>query len=189
MPRDYKNTKKDTPKKESKLGSLLTFLSGLSLGLLVAVIVFFYGDDLARYFQVKRSVSMHSETEQALRSGKEEPDAAIPEPTFEFYNILPNKEVDISAWITREPEKESTQTIDEEGNYILQVGSFKQNKAADQVKAKLALLGFHAYIESGVINGEGTYRVRIGPYKTPAKLREARERLLANDLEFIQMRL
>jgi cell division protein FtsN len=180
MPRDYKNTKKSAPKKESKLSSLLTFISGLSIGLLVAVFVFFYGDNIANYLQIQRAVSIESNKDVT---------APIPKPTFEFYNILPNKEVDISAWVTKEPEKISEQVPEEEGNFILQVGSFKQNKAADQVKAKLALLGFHAYIESGVINGEGTYRVRIGPYKTRAKLREARERLLANDLEFIQMRL
>jgi cell division protein FtsN len=186
MPRDYKNTKKSAPKKESKLSSLLTFISGLSLGLLVAVFVFFYGDNIANYLQIQRTVSLGSNNDS---ENSEDITASIPKPTFEFYNILPNKEVDISAWVTKESEKTNEQAIVEEGNFILQVGSFKQNKAADQVKARLALLGFHAYIESGVINGEGTYRVRIGPYKTRAKLREARERLLANDLEFIQMRL
>jgi cell division protein FtsN len=186
MPRDYKNTKKSAPKKESKLSSLLTFLSGLSLGLLIAVFVFFYGDNLASHFQVKRYVVKQNNNDSTKM---EENTIAIPEPTFEFYNILPNREVDISAWVTKETEKENTRPSDEEGNFILQVGSFKQYKAADQVKARLALLGFQAHIESGVINGEGTYRVRIGPYKTRTKLREARERLLANNLDFIQMRL
>ena len=183
MPRDYKNTKKSAPKKESKFSSLLTFLSGLSLGLLVAVFVFFYGDNLASHFQVKRHVALQSNNDSTKTKEK-----SAPEPTFEFYNILPNKEVDISAWVTKETEKENANPSDEEGNYILQVGSFKQYKAADQVKARLALLGFQAHIETGVINGEGTYRVRIGPYKTRTKLREARERLLANNLDFIQMR-
>ena len=186
MPRDYKNIKKNAQKKESKLSSLLTFTSGLSVGLFVAVFVFFYGDNIANYLQIQRAISI--ESNNASENNKDIT-TSIPKPTFEFYNILPNKEVDISAWVTKETEKTNEQVPEEEGNFILQVVSFKQNKAADQVKARLALLGFHAYIESGVINGEGTYRVRIGPYKTRAKLRQARERLLANDLEFIQMRL
>jgi len=47
MPRDYKNIKRNTAKKESGLDGFLTFLSGLSIGLFIAVLVFFYGDELA----------------------------------------------------------------------------------------------------------------------------------------------
>jgi cell division protein FtsN len=190
MPRDYKNIKKTAPKKESRFSGILTFLSGLSIGLFVAVLVFFYGNELADSFQVQRPVAKQPGRQEAINPVKEkEVTKAVPEPTFEFYNILPNKEVDISAWITKEPEKKINEAPDEEGNYILQVGSFKQHKAADQVKARLALLGFQAYIEPGVINGEGTFRVRIGPYNNLTKLKSARERLLANDLDFMQMRL
>ena len=188
MPRDYKNIKKDTIKKESRLGSLLTFLSGLSVGLFVAVLVFFYGDQLAGVCNTKRPAAQAVDTQQAVASEKARKNVSInPEPTFEFYNILPNREVDISAWITRPPE--NNEKPQEEGNYILQAGSFKQHEAADEVKAKLALLGFNAYIEPGVINGEGIFRVRIGPYNNLTKLKSARERLLANNLDFMQMRL
>ena len=188
MPRDYKNTKKNTVKKESTFGSLLTFLSGLSIGLFVAVLVFFYGNQLADSLDFKRPQAKpdNKQTQVTSESAEENPSVG-PEPTFEFYNILPNKEVDISAWITKAPENKETPI--EEGNYILQVGSFKQHKAADQVKAKLALLGFTAYIEPGVINGEGVFRVRIGPYTNLTNLKSVRERLLANNLDFMQMRL
>lgn len=190
MPRDYKNIKKSAPKKASRFNGALTFLSGLSVGLLVAVLVFFYGNELADSLALQRPVSKQVNKHEATDSKADEKKArSIPEPTFEFYNILPNREVDVSAWVTKTPVVGNNKAPEEEGNYILQVGSFKQNKAADQVKARLALLGFQAYIESGVINGEGTFRVRIGPYKNLSKLREARERLLANDLDFMQMRL
>ncbi len=190
MPRDYKNINKGPSNKESKLSRLLTFLSGLSLGLLAAVFVFFYGNELADKLEIKRSVEQHTPEKVTANPEKvKKKPATVPEPTFEFYNILPNKEVDISAWITKEPKRKNKGAPEEEGNYILQVGSFKQNKAADEVKARLALLGFQAYIEPGVINGESTYRVRIGPYKNLTKLKSARERLLANDLDFMQMRL
>jgi len=188
MPRDYKNIKKNTVKKNSKPGGFLTFLSGLSIGLFVAVVVFFYGDELADIFEIKRPMSKHTTGQETLLPQEvNENTPVVPEPTFEFYNILPNKEVDISAWITKPPK--NNETANEEGNYILQVGSFKQYKAADQVKAKLALLGFNAYIEPGVINGEGVFRVRIGPYNNLTNLKSARERLLANNLDFMQMRL
>ena len=190
MPRDYKNIKKETvrKKKESGLSAVLTFLSGLSIGLLVAVVVFFYRDELARSIDVSPAESITALNSSAsMAQAKAEETIDIPEPTFEFYNILPNKEVDISAWITKPPAVENSPI--EEGNYILQVGSFKKLKAADQVKAKLALLGFKAFIEQGVINGEGVFRVRIGPYNSLTKLKSVRERLLANNLDFIEMRL
>ena len=188
MPRDYKNIKKDTPRKGSGFNTFLTFLSGLSLGLLVAVIVFFYRDELAETMKLPGFASTPSE-QAVLTTASESSDekSALPEPTFEFYNILPNKEVDISAWVTKAPA--ATDSPEEKGNYILQVGSFKQHKAADEVKAKLALLGFKAYIEPGVINGEGVFRVRMGPYHNLTRLKSARERLLANNLDFMQMRL
>lgn len=190
MPRDYKNIKKNTAKnkKESPLSVVLTFVSGLSIGLLVAVIVFFYRDEVARSMNISTPAStatVQSSTEQARPLAEKTID--IPAPTFEFYNILPNKEVDISAWITKPPAVENSPV--EEGNYILQVGSFRKLKAADQVKAKLALLGFKAYIEQGVINGEGVFRVRVGPYNSLTKLKSVRERLLANNLDFMEMRL
>ena len=188
MPRDYKNIKKDTPKKGSGFNTFLTFLSGLSLGLLVAVIVFFYRDELAASMKLPGFAAEPGPQEVVTASTDNSDEvSALPEPTFEFYNILPNKEVDISAWITREPE--AADSPEEQGNYILQVGSFKQHKAADEVKAKLALLGFKAYIEPGVINGEGVFRVRMGPYNNLTHLKSARERLLANNLDFMQMRL
>ena len=186
MPRDYKNVKKETQKKKAPAaGSFLNFLTGLCLGLFVAVIVFFYGDGISAWIEVERTgPSLANNTIVSASKGKE---AEVPEPEFEFYNILPNKEVDISEWI--EKPQQSTAEPSEQGNYILQVGSFKKNSAADQVKARLALLGFEAYIEPGVINGEGVYRVRIGPYSNISKLKSVRKRLLANNLDFMEMRL
>lgn len=166
------------------------FLSGLSVGLLIAVMVFFYGDDVADLIDIDRSKVeaplLSSFTDGSANSAD---DTSVPEPEFTFYNILPNKEVDISEWMTGETVEDKPPEPETKGNYILQVGSFKQHKAADQVKARLALLGFQAYIEPGVINGEGTFRVRIGPYENLGKLKSARERLLANNLDFMQMRL
>ena len=188
MPRDYKNIKKPPAKKESKIGNFLTFLSGLSIGLFVAVLVFFYGNELADMLEIERTISkQNGEKETGAAQVEIKNTNTIPEPTFEFYNILPNKEVDISAWITKPPV--TSETPLEEGNYILQVGSFRQHKAADEVKAKLALLGFKAYIEPGVVNGQAVFRVRIGPYSNLTNLKSARERLLDNDLDFMQMRL
>ena len=79
---------------------------------------------------------------------------------------------------------------DQSDLYILQVGSFKQFEAADQVKAQLALLGISADIQRVVINGQDTrYRVRVGPHKNTAEFNNQRKRLLENNLDFMVLKL
>ena len=74
--------------------------------------------------------------------------------------------------------------------FVLQVGSFKQFEAADEIKAKLALMGVTADIQRVVINGQDVrHRVRIGPYKNSNQLKQAKDRLLANDLDFMLLKL
>ena len=74
--------------------------------------------------------------------------------------------------------------------FVLQVGSFKQFEAADEIKAKLALMGVTADIQRVVINGQDVrHRVRIGPYKDSNQLQQTKNRLLANDLDFMLLKL
>jgi cell division protein FtsN len=212
MARDYKNAaqKKEAP--SSRAGAVLPFISGLSIGLLVALIVFLNQSDGSYLpFQAKPSATapVPDILTPAARQAASMP--ALPAPTFDFYNILPNKEINISEWVAEEvtvQEPPSTQ-LDEEGPsqqntivattpfpmeensvYILQVGSFKQLEAADQVKAQLALLGVMADIQRVVINGQDTlYRVRIGPYGDAEQLNQARLRLQQNNLDFMLLKL
>ena len=70
------------------------------------------------------------------------------------------------------------------------MGSFKEFKAADQVKARLALIGINADIQRVVINGQDVHhRVRVGPYKEREKITQIRERLMADNLEFMLLKL
>ena len=48
---------------------------------------------------------------------------------------------------------------------------------AEAVKAKIALLGLSARVESAQINGKTVYRVRMGPYGTAGELAEAKRKL------------
>jgi len=64
MPRDYKNIKKKPEKKQAWSGTILNFLSGLSIGLFIAVLVFFYGDDLAVRLDIDRGHGMPGETRE-----------------------------------------------------------------------------------------------------------------------------
>src|SRR3546814_16476965 len=58
--------------------------------------------------------------------------------------------------------------------YILQAGAFGASGDAEAVKARIALLGLNARVESAVIKGKTVYRVRLGPYGTATELASAK---------------
>lgn len=66
--------------------------------------------------------------------------------------------------------------------YILQAGAFGASGDAEEVKAKIALLGLNARVESAQINGKTVYRVRMGPYGTASELAEAKDKLASGGL-------
>jgi cell division protein FtsN len=61
--------------------------------------------------------------------------------------------------------------------YILQAGAFGASGDAEATKARVALLGLSARVESAAINGKTVYRVRMGPYATASELAEAKRKL------------
>jgi len=193
--RDYKNARRDAG---AGRGALMPFLAGLSLGLLVAFGVLLYHRTLG-------SGPGPAEPPKTAQAPPKEAPAAkkkeeVPAPTFDFYRILPNREVNLSEWVEEAPPqggaeaKAGTPPVQAEeeqpGLYILQVGSFKTYEAADELKAQLALIGIDADIQRVVIDGEAVlHRVRIGPFRDPARIEETRRRLVANDMDFMVLRL
>ncbi|MDN5780997.1 MAG: SPOR domain-containing protein [Luteimonas sp.] len=66
---------------------------------------------------------------------------------------------------------------DNQAPYILQAGAFGASGDAEAVKARIALLGLNARVESASINGKTVYRVRMGPYGTATELAAAKGKL------------
>ena len=129
-------------------------------------------------------------------------------PTYDFYQVLPEKEVVIpdaelsararaeqaaktaqaqkpaSAPTPTTPPPASTGT----SRYMLQAGSFPDSKSADEVKAKLALLGFSAQVQTVNVDGKTWNRVRMGPYPTASDLEVAKRTLTDNGVKVIAMK-
>ncbi|WP_411833819.1 SPOR domain-containing protein [Pseudoxanthomonas mexicana] len=61
--------------------------------------------------------------------------------------------------------------------YILQAGAFGASGDAEATKAKIAMLGLGARVESAQIGGKTVYRVRMGPYGSAGELAEAKRKL------------
>ena len=64
-----------------------------------------------------------------------------------------------------------------DARYILQAGAFGASGDAETVKAKIAMLGLNARVESAQISGKTVYRVRMGPYGTASELADAKSKL------------
>ncbi len=99
---------------------------------------------------------------------------------FDFYNILPGSESKVSP----EEEnrlKESVQQPVIQQSYFLQVGAFQTGEEADNMKAKLALQGFEALVQTATIPDKGVWhRVRVGPLKDLEQINKTKKDLLAN---------
>ena len=66
--------------------------------------------------------------------------------------------------------------------YLLQAGAFGASGDAEAVKAKIAMLGLNARVESAQIGGKTVYRVRMGPYGSASELADAKAKLSGGGL-------
>ncbi|MBI1423716.1 MAG: SPOR domain-containing protein [Gammaproteobacteria bacterium] len=111
--------------------------------------------------------------------------AEKPKPNFDFYTILPELEVAVPEQeIAAKSQKPAAQQ-DDKSEYILQAGSFRDYKQADQLKAKLALQGIDANIQSVQVNQDTWHRVRIGPIHKMATLTATLKRLKEQNIAVI----
>jgi cell division protein FtsN len=98
---------------------------------------------------------------------------------FDFYTILPGK---------NEPKAEQTPNASDSGPQreviYLQAGAFQKSSDADNLKARLALSGLEAQIQTATLSDSSVWhRVRLGPYATPEELNRARAVLRENKIE------
>ena len=77
--------------------------------------------------------------------------------------------------------KESVQQPVIQQSYFLQVGAFQTGEEAYNMKAKLALQGFEALVQTATIPEKGVWhRVRVGPLKDLEQINKTKKDLLAN---------
>ncbi|HEY1035689.1 MAG TPA: SPOR domain-containing protein [Pseudoxanthomonas sp.] len=112
-------------------------------------------------------------------------DAAQPAPIDEA--PPPRATADVPRVADTAPAPKPTNTTpvaraDTGARYILQAGAFGASGDAEATKAKIAMLGLSARVESAQINGKTVYRVRMGPYGTASELAEAKQKLASSGL-------
>lgn len=72
--------------------------------------------------------------------------------------------------------------------YLLQVGAFPSASDAETLKAKLALQGFVANVQSVNIGGQTYHRVRLGPFHSATDLESAKQRLSSAGIPAIALK-
>ena len=174
-------------------GSSLTwFGAGLVIGLALAVFAFHRG-----YLPAPPTAPASGEVDgspsaepELLEDGGELISGA-PESRYDFFTVLPEMEVvvperELSGQADTGIESTPAETAE---SYILQVGSFRNPADAEQMKARLALLGSVAAIQQVTVNDETWHRVRLGPIAGARATDEIRRRLQDNGIEVLVLKV
>ena len=183
MSKDYKKPER-RPASRAASGSLLVgILIGLVLGLSIALGVAWYINKMPSPFlagpapksKPAPTASAKSEAKAEEKSAGVTPDA---KPRFDFYKILPGEE---PAAGQQAKGAQKPPAAPERETFFLQAGAFQNAPDADNLKARLALVGVEAIIQTATLPDKGVmHRVRVGPYASIEELNRARETLKQN---------
>ncbi len=97
---------------------------------------------------------------------------------FTYYDILPGTEQPV----TDQEIKQAPQGGRDQ--YFLQAGSFQNEADANNLKAKLALMGVEATIQSANVPDKGVWhRVRVGPFSDIEEMNKSRTTLAQSGIQ------
>lgn len=214
MTKDYKQSNRPKPGKaqSGNASSVLAgLLIGLCIGVAVAVAAALYLNKSGGPFFSKAQTAQPAEVApQAKLSAPKQPEAltpqgakgSLPPPAakadgttpaaeatpaktgerFDFYKILPGVSEGQAAAPAPKPAAPSI-AAPAKGSY-LQIGAFHNEVEADNLKAKVAMLGMEAGIQTSEVPGKGVmHRVRIGPLAKAEDIDRARAQLKVNGID------
>lgn len=170
-------------------------LAGIVIGLGMAAVAFHQGWVPELRGDRGPRPDARAEPVAAGDSGVRPATEAEQKPQFDFYTLLPEMETVIP---TEDIQREAGQvtspaapTVSSEpakGPLYLQAASFRSSGEAEQMKARLALLGLRAQVVPVNVNGVDWFRVRTGPYPDARAVESARATLEANGIKAMIVR-
>ena len=193
--RDYKPRPRGGVRRPAG-GTLIGIFIGLVLGLAVASGVAIYMTNAPVPFvnrtadkaktsapQVDRNLAEHARTAEA-KSGQPE------RPRFDFYKILPGQEEPVTERDLTAAAKAGDKAGTSAELYFVQAGAFQNPADADNLKARLSLIGLVASVEPASLPDRGTwYRVRLGPYNQLEEINRVRATLAQNRVDASLVRI
>jgi cell division protein FtsN len=173
----------------------LVLLVGLAIGLALAAAYLMFGDRK----KLDALLPQPNPSAEAPRVSRDrQPVAQEPEapakparPTYDFYTVLPQKEVELPGQTAQAARPATAPAASGTGagstpdaaapvpatGRQLQAGAFGNAAEAEALRARLALLGQTARIETVEANGRTLHRVRLGPFADEAALENTRRAL------------
>jgi len=146
--------------------------------------------------QMIESSRQQSTAEEANQVGLEAAQPAKRSTNYDFFTVLPEIEVVVSA--TEEPEakvaakppKPESPAVSGNSSYMLQAGSYQSESDAERLKATLALQGMASKIQKVSIQGRGDFfRVRLGPYPSHRAMAKADEQLSRAGIKALRLKI
>jgi len=177
--------------------TLLGVFIGLVIGVLIASGVVWYFNKAPLPFQDKVGRA-EKPAEKAGAAKAPEPlpgkpgDKVGEKPRFEFYKILPGGQEAAPGPAAAAPAAPPaaiaiTPAAPEAASgdvFYLQAGAFQKAADADNLKAKLSMLGVEVSVQEAAVPEKGTlYRVRVGPYAKPDEMNRVRNQLAQNGIQ------
>ncbi len=187
-------------------GTLLGVFIGMVVGVVIAAGVVLYLNKATLPFQENKTADGEKPVHPATQAPVSATGGAAASPQslpgkpgdkpqgkrFTFYDILPgNQEAVPSSAQTKAAEHgqaDGSETVavvpSITGEMLyLQVGAFQKSTDADNLKARLALMGLVAGVQEVSIPDKGTlFRVRVGPYASIDEMNRARAVLAQNSI-------
>jgi cell division protein FtsN len=90
--------------------------------------------------------------------------------------------------VTAVPAQQAPAASAASSGYLLQVGAFPSAADAEALKAKLALQGFVANVQSVKVGAQTYNRVRLGPFKSATDLESTKQHLQAAGISAIALK-
>ncbi|MCW5576755.1 MAG: SPOR domain-containing protein [Burkholderiales bacterium] len=180
MSRDYKGNDRKGGSRGNGGSLFIGILIGLVLGLGIALGVAWYINRMPAPFQPKAPAAKPGPAKAAVPDPVKAPDkpAADGKPRFDFYKILPGVEEPATDQQLRETKAAAKES------FYLQAGAFQNAPDADNLKARLALIGVQASIQTTTLPDRGVWhRVRLGPYGNVEELNRTRDTLKKNGID------
>jgi cell division protein FtsN len=172
-------------------GTILGIFIGLVLGLGIAIGVAVYlNQSVPKALAPAQAADSGSESAAPADSilvdtSKPRPADAAKEPSrFAFYDILPGTDKPAPAEAPAKP-VEAAPAAERSGEKLyLQVGAFQNAGDADNLRAKLALLGVEANVLQAHLPDRGdVHRVRVGPFSSLDEVTPVRGNLAKSGIQ------
>lgn len=199
---------------------LLLFAAGVTVGALTMVVlqVGVPKSDFSKGIRGIVDQSMQSEVDSTQEQTSDTVDTSDEQPnTYDFYTVLPEVEVlipeDYREIVAKPFNSNDQQQTDDQSaktktevasppsppqkpassdrtHFILQAASFKKQSDAEQLRARLALLGLASNIQKVSIQDRGDfYRVRLGPFSAYEEMLNADQILKGEGIKPLRLKV